>query len=586
MQPEYLYVIILPMKSRRKHIICWILLFQLMIINILEGAQNVYADLESADVFQDSQWELLLEYELDDDIGSLQSICVTDQYIVCLVNSSDKETIPDKLIAFYKNDTDENGEPVEQYSYAKTVCETDYEHGNGMTYSPETDEIVIAGGYPRKKENFGCLFVVDAKTLKFKRKIQITPEWRVRGVSYCAEQGCYLVQSCVGGGYRFIELDMNFQVTRDWYGDVSIPKKDIFQDINVCGNDIITIFCERGQSYNGSLLIYSREKGNLIGEYQLDLATDSSFFEAESMAELSPGHFLLGCAAFEPRRIALYHGELPMVYDVTTTVENGTITESVQKTPYGSNTTIEYQPDENFEVSEIQVDGRPVDVAKYKDGYSFEGITANHQIDVKCTEIPQFEITTSVVNGSVSDTQMIRRDQDFVIEYMPQEHYEFDQLLIDGEAVTQDPDATSYTLKDIQEAHSIEVKFKQIPFFPVTASAEHGKVSAGKTNVYRDQNYTLSFQPEKDYVLQKIYVDGAQMEVAEGQKELTLLNVQQGHDIRIVYRWKYQIVLLCILAGMTITLLGYLSLTIKRYRRNCRRRQERQAWKVSISKED
>jgi len=573
------------MKSRREKLLCWILLFQLLIINILEGAQNVYADLESADVFQDSQWGLLLEYELDNDIENFQSICVTDQYIVCLVNSSNKEAIPDKLIAFYKNDTDENGEPVEQYSYAKTVCETDYEHGNGMTYNPETDEIVIAGGHPLKSENFGCLFVVDAKTLQYKRKIQISSEWRMRAVSYCADKKGYLVQSCKLNNFRFAELDMNFQITGEWFGDISILKKDTFQDFEVCGNDIITVPFEKGNSYNGNVFIYSRDDGNLIGTYKLDLPSGTSNVEAESIAELSPGVFLLGCAVSGPRRFALYQAELPMVYNITTTIENGLIAESVEKISYGSNAAIEYQPDENFEISEIRVDGAAVDLNQYKDGYVFEGITANHQVEVKCTEIPQFEITTSALNGDVAETQIIRRDQDFVIDYKPEEHYELEELLVDGIAVEQDVEATSYTLENVQEVHSVEVKFKEIPFFPVTAVAEHGKISAGKTNVYRDQNYTLSFEPENDYVLKAIYVDGEKTEFAEGQSELVLLNVQKEHDIRIVYRWKYQIVLVCILACMTITILGYLILTIKRYRKNHRRHKERQKWKESLSKE-
>jgi len=545
----------------------------------------VYADLESADVFQDSQWGLLLEYELDNDIENFQSICVTDQYIVCLVNSSNKEAIPDRLIAFYKNDTNENGEPVEQYSYAKTVCETDYEHGNGMTYNPETDEIIIAGGYPLKQENFGCLFVVDAKTLQFKRKIQISSEWRVRAVSYCSDKNSYLVQSCKINNYRFVEVDMDFQITREFFGDISISKKETFQDFEVCGNDIITVPFEKGNSYNGSVFLYSRDDGGLVGKYELDLPSGASAVEAESVAELSPGVFLLGCAMGGPRRIALYQAELPMVYNITTTIENGTIAESVEKTPYGSKATIEYQPDENFEISEIRVDGAAVDIDQYKDSYTFDEITANHQIEVKCTEIPQFEITTSAVNGNVAETQMIRRDQDFVIDYKPEEHYELEQLLIDGKAVEQDVEATSYTLENVQEAHSVEVKFKEIPFFPITAMAEHGKVSAGKTNVYRDQNYTLSFQPDNDYILQEIYVDGEKTEFAEDQSELVLLDVQKEHDIRIVYRWKYQIVLVCILAAMAITLLGYLFLTIKRYRKKHRWRKERQEWKESLAKE-
>lgn len=98
------------------------------------------------------------------------------QYIVCLVNASKKTTEPDTLIAFYRNTTDADGNPVEQYSYAFSVTETDYEHGNGMTYNPNTQEIAIAGLFTNDPSNAGAVFIVDANTLHFKRKVQVETE--------------------------------------------------------------------------------------------------------------------------------------------------------------------------------------------------------------------------------------------------------------------------------------------------------------------------------------------------------------------------------------------------------------------------
>lgn len=569
--------IILHMKSRRIKIIGWLLGGQLLLWGILLGAQNVYADLESADVFQDSQWGLLIEYGL---VGaeSLQSICVTDQYIVCLINTSSEESTPDKLIAFYKNDRDENGDPVKQYSYAKTVSDMDYEHGNGMTYNPETDEIVIAGGIPLKEENFGCLFVLDAKTLQCKRKIQISPEWRPRAVAYCEDKSCYLVQTCSLGGYRFVEVDTDFRVIGGWKDGITISKGSTFQDFEVCANDIITVPFEKGKLYNGSVVVYSRNKGELLGEYQLNYSSDLSSIEAESIAELSPGQFLMGCNIPDPRRIGLYKAQLPMVYQVETSIEHGTITENARDIPYGGDSVIEYQPEENYEVSEIIVDGTAVDVKKYKKGYTFGSLSSNHFIQVKCTKIPQFKITTEAVDGEISETQMIRRGQDFVIELTPKNHYELDQLLVDQEVVKVDASAKTYTLKNVKKEHSVEARYKAIPFFPITASIKNGKISATKTNVYRDDNFTLTFSPNKDFVLKTIRVNGAKTDIKEGQKKLTLLNVQQAHEVEVIYQWKYMVYLYIALAGAVAMLSGYLFLTIRRYKNKKKSRQLRQEY--------
>ena len=118
-------------------------------------------------------WSMVTESSIINEKGWLQSMCATDQYIVCLVNASKKGTDPDTLIAFYRNTTDIDGNPVEQYSYAFSVTETDYEHGNGMTYNPNTQEIAIAGLFTNDPSDAGAIFIVDANTLHFKRKVQV-----------------------------------------------------------------------------------------------------------------------------------------------------------------------------------------------------------------------------------------------------------------------------------------------------------------------------------------------------------------------------------------------------------------------------
>lgn len=130
----------------------------------------VMAAVKTSDL-ETSPWNAVAESSIIDEDGWLQSLCATDQYIVCLINGAKKTTEPDTLIAFYRNTTDATGNPVEQYSYAFHVTETDYEHGNGMTYNPNTQEIAIAGLFTNDPANAGAVFIVDANTLKFKERL-------------------------------------------------------------------------------------------------------------------------------------------------------------------------------------------------------------------------------------------------------------------------------------------------------------------------------------------------------------------------------------------------------------------------------
>ena len=160
------------MKSFKHHYFYYPFFMLHTVNNIFITGTNVSADEKTSDL-EPVPWSKVTESSKKKENSWLQSMCATDQYIVCLVNASKKGTDPDTLIAFYRNTTDTDGNPVEQYSYAFSVTETDYEHGNGMTYNPSTQEIAIAGLFTNDPSDAGAIFIVDANTLHFKRKVQV-----------------------------------------------------------------------------------------------------------------------------------------------------------------------------------------------------------------------------------------------------------------------------------------------------------------------------------------------------------------------------------------------------------------------------
>ena len=155
----------------------------ILIISIFETA-TVNAGIKEADVFLDSNWTYAGESTPFADGGWLQAICDTENYIIGVENASNTNSDPDTLVAFYKNDYDENGNPVQQFSYAKHVTQMDYEHCNGMTYDPVDKRILIAGGKALNKENTGCIFIVDSETLGYIEKVKIAEKGRVSAVDY------------------------------------------------------------------------------------------------------------------------------------------------------------------------------------------------------------------------------------------------------------------------------------------------------------------------------------------------------------------------------------------------------------------
>ncbi|UWP58402.1 InlB B-repeat-containing protein [Ruminococcus gauvreauii] len=544
------------------------------------SAVECRADLKSSDALQNSEWTLLTEYEIGNNTANLQAMCSTDKYVVCLINASNAAPEPDTLVAFYKGSTDENGNEVRPYSYAKSVTEMDYEHGNGMAYNPYTRELVIAGGRNLSPENKGCLFIVDADTLKFKRKVKISDDWNVQAIDFSLTNNNYLIQKSGDGGFGFVEADLDFNITNELGDMIDLGGAGTFQDLCVCGDDIISIPYNKNTKYNGTVQVYSRKEQQLLGQYQLSLASDSEIVEAESISELSPGSFVLGCAIRNPRRIALYGATLPMAYNIETSIENGTITESAEGIDLGSDYTIEYQPIENYEVKEITVDDQPVTVREYKESYLFSSLTRDHRINVICTEIPKFEIETDAVNGTIDEKQLIYRDKDVTVEFAPDEHYEIDKLVVDGKDAVPDKDQTSVTFKKIKTPHSVSVTFKEIPAYMVTAEAKNGTVSKKASRVYSDENYTVSFKPAKDYVLKNIYVDGVKVKHIVNDEEFTFANIQRPHDIQVIYVWKYTVFLWVLCAALAAVGASYVVLSVKRFQKKKKRRAELEVLRI------
>ena len=62
------------------------------------------------------------------------------------------------------------------------------------------------------------------------------------------------------------------------------------------------------------------------------------------------------------------------------------------------------KPKKHYELSSIWIDGTSINIENAKDSYTFTNIQGKHDIRVKYTEIPSWAISTSVKNGTISDS--------------------------------------------------------------------------------------------------------------------------------------------------------------------------------------
>ncbi len=91
---------------------------------------------------------------------------------------------------------------------------------------------------------------------------------------------------------------------------------------------------------------------------------------------------------------------------------------------------------------------------------------AGNRIRFYKTVLPYyFYISAESENGRITNVQKkVLRGDDCVIDFVPDDGYEFSELSVDGAVQTTVEDTTSFMLNNIQSDHKVKVVFREIPF--------------------------------------------------------------------------------------------------------------------------
>lgn len=549
------------------------LLFLLFVlaVSLLPGTLPVFGAIKSS-ALAVTPWTEIMETSIIDTSGWLQSMCVTDQYIVCLINGNKNTTVPDTLIAYYRNDTDTNGNPVEKYSYAFHVTETDYEHGNGMCYNPNTQEIAIAGLYTNNPDNAGAVFIVDANTLRFKRKVQVgNGSMNYFGIDYVPETDQYVLMANRIADYAFCFTDSSFTITNILNLHLSYSRSS-FQDFIVCGDSIISIPYMQREGYMNILDVYSISQEERVGSYYLTLPGHDSFdVEPEGICELEPGHLLIASVVRGTTNFKLYEVYLPLVYNVITSAENGTITESALELEAGSSYTVSYGCEDGYRLKSLFVDQQEVDISAYPAEYTFTDLQSDHSIQAVFEEIPRYTVSTSVNGGMIEESLTGLEHEALTVRFSPLDHYELASILVDGSPVEIQGTETSYTFPDLTGDHTLDVRFTPVPTYTIHTEVTNGTLAESDVTVYRGDSYTTTAVPDKYHTLLQSSVDGKFTFSFINNGNITLEDINANHTITLVYApvWIFALTGLLLLL-----LLLFLMLRIRAYRRRKRHRKK------------
>ena len=298
------------------------------------------AGFASSTPFTGASWELVGEYPILGSNGAVQSVCATEDYIICIENFNDLTTEPDVVSAYYKNDTDADGNPVTQYSLAHQVRDADFAHANGMAYNPVTHEILVSGYSSPDASNYGCIFRLD--------------DW---------------------GTYPF-----------DFY-------MENFQDLCVSGDLFFLFPLTMHLGIGNFIQTYSLSQKTLLADDTVDFgfSDDITINEPEGLCETNPGEFIAivnVTKADGGRYVQFYRTRVPYLFTVSTSAaEHGSVSEGGEVSR-GEEKTVSYTADEGFRLAKLSVDGLYLPVTEYPDSYTFSDIQKDHTLAVTFEPIP------------------------------------------------------------------------------------------------------------------------------------------------------------------------------------------------------
>lgn len=223
-------------------------------------------------------------------------------------------------------------------------------------------------------------------------------------------------------------------------------------------------------------------------------------------------------------------------YSVTTSVEHGTISESVSGVKKGSDVTVTYAPDEGYKLVSILVDGAAVGLSGHEDAYVFENMQADHEIHVVFGR--DFAVTTSVEGGTITPSNhAVQPGEDVLVEYAPEDENKYlESVTVDGEPVDLEEFPDSYPFEDVQESHSIHVVYRD--YLKVTTEVEYGTISESVDRLKAGSDVTVTYGPESGYHLGQLLVDGVELsadELAQYGSAYEFLDIQENHHIKVVF---------------------------------------------------
>jgi len=226
-------------------------------------------------------------------------------------------------------------------------------------------------------------------------------------------------------------------------------------------------------------------------------------------------------------------------YDIKVSCSTGgSVSASSYNVLYGDDVTFTVTPSEGYEIESVTLNGADVTSSFNNGSYTLKGVTANQELYATFKPLVYAVHIACGSNGTVTvDSETVEYGQSVTFTITPNEGYMIEEVLCNGNVVTNKVKNGQYTVTSVQGEVYLSVTFKIAEFNISVVCGEGGNVTSSAQFVSYGENVTFIITPDDGRKIKSVILNGVDItnEVVNGQ--YTVYNIREHIVLTVTFSY-------------------------------------------------